>query len=412
MEVPVKDFFKVATPAEVLAITDEFEPLPPEVIPTAEALGRVLAEDIQSPVDLPDFDRATMDGFAVRATDTNGASESSAIQFDFVGEVRMGQVADMRIERGQTAKIPTGGMLPEGADSVVMDEYSSFADSQTVQLTRGAAPWENIVRVGQDIGRGETLLVEGDVLRPQELGALCGLGITSVSVRRKPRVAILATGDEVVDPSETPKLGQIRDINRFTLSALTIEACGIPISLGIVGDDPKALEAVVRDAVDDNDVVLMSGGSSMGQRDHSVEIIDSLGEPGVLIHGVSVKPGKPLIVGRVGKKAIIGVPGHPVSNMMVFQVFIKPLLHRFEGRRSQEEVIGTEATLSRNIPSASGREDYIRVKLERNDEGLVAHPVLGSSSMISTMVKADGFIIIGVDAEGLAQGERVRVYSF
>ncbi len=410
----MKDFFKVAAPAEVLAIIEKFEPLSAETVPTAEALGRVLAEDIRSPVDLPDFDRATMDGFAVRASETTGASESSAIQFEFVGEVRMGEVPDFRIGRGQTAKIPTGGMLPEGADAVVMDEYSSFADAQTVQVARGAAPWESVVRVGQDIERGETLLLESSVLRPQELGALCGLGITTVCVRRKPRVAILATGDEVVDPSETPRPGQIRDINRFTLSALTAGAGGIPVPLGIVGDDPKALEAAVRGAMDDNDVVLISGGSSMGQRDHSVEIINSMGEPGVLIHGVSVKPGKPLIVGRAGKKAIIGVPGHPVSNMMVFQVFLKPLLNRLEGRRSQlqEDVIWTQATLSRNLPSASGREDYIRVRLERTDNGLVAHPVLGSSSMISTMVKADGFLIIGVDTEGLAQGERVRVYSF
>ncbi|MFQ5913281.1 MAG: gephyrin-like molybdotransferase Glp [Nitrospinota bacterium] len=410
----MKDFFKVATPAEVLAIVEEFDPLEAEILPTAEALGRVLAEEVRSPVDLPDFDRATMDGFAVRASDTTGASESSAIQFDYVDEVRMGEAPGFRIGRGQTAKIPTGGMLPEGADAVVMDEYSSFADARTVQITKGVAPLENVVRVGQDIRRDETLLLEGDVLRAQELGALCGLGVTSVCVRRKPRVAIVATGDEVVDPSETPRQGQIRDINRFTLSALTTGAGGVPVPLGIVGDDPKALEAAVRGAMEDNDVILISGGSSMGQRDHSVEIIDSLGEPGVLIHGVSIKPGKPLIVGRAGKKAVIGVPGHPVSNMMVFQVFLKPLLHRLEGRRSRshEDVHWTEAALSRNLPSASGREDYIRVRLEGTEDGLLAHPVLGSSSMISTMVKADGFIIIGVDTEGLMQGERVRVYSF
>ena len=408
----MKDFFKVAAPAEVLAVIEQFEPLSSESVPTADALGRVLAEEVRSPVDLPDFERATMDGFAVRASDTTGASDSSAIQFEFIGEVRMGEAPGFAIERGQAAKIPTGGMIPQGADAVVMDEYSSFADARTVQLARGAAPWENVVRVGQDIRQGEKILSAGDVLRPQELGALCGLGITSVPVRKKPRVAILATGDEVVDPAETPKPGQIRDINRFTLSALTAAAGGVPVSLGIVGDDPAALEATVRKAHRDHDVVLMSGGSSMGQRDHSVEIIDSLGEPGVLIHGVSIKPGKPLIVGRIGPKAVIGVPGHPVSNMMVFQVFLKPLLHRLQGRRSDAEAIWTEAALSRNLPSASGREDYIRVRLDRTEDGLLAHPVLGSSSMISTMVKADGFIIVGVDSEGLVQGERVRVHSF
>lgn len=410
----MKGFFKVASPAEVLAIIEQFEPLSPETLPTADALGRVLAEDIRSPVDLPDFDRATMDGFAVRASDTAGASESSAIQFELIGEVRMGEAPAFRIGRGQAAKIPTGGMLPEGADAVVMDEYASLADPRTVQIARGASPWESVVRVGQDIRRGEVLLRAGDALRPQELGALCGLGVTRASVRRRPRVAILATGDEVVDPAETPKPGQIRDINRFTLSALAAQAGGVPVPLGIVKDDPAALGSAVRKALQENDVVLMSGGSSMGQRDHSVEIIDSLGEPGVLIHGVSIKPGKPLIVGRAGKKAVIGVPGHPVSNMMVFQVFLKPLLHRLEGRRPRphEDGFRTEARLARNIPSASGREDYIRVRLERTEDGFVAHPVLGSSSMISTLVKADGFIIIGVDSEGLAQGERVRVHSF
>ena len=408
----MKDFFYVATPAEVLAVIQEFEPLSAENVPTVEALGRALAEDIRSPVNLPDFDRATMDGFAVRASETTGASESSAIQLEFVGNVRMGEVPDFEIGRGQAAKIPTGGMLPKGADAVVMDEYTSFADPETAQITRGAAPHENVVRIGQDIQYGTTVLQAGAVLRAQDLGALCGLGITSIPVWRKPRVAILATGDEVVDPSETPRMGQIRDINRFTLNALTTEAGGIPVPLGIVGDDPKALEATVRRAFEENDVILMSGGSSMGQRDHSVEIIDSLGEPGVLIHGVSVKPGKPLIVGRIGKKAVIGVPGHPVSNMMVFQVFLKPLVHRLAGRKDEKEGISTEAVLARNLPSASGREDYIRVRLERDGDGLVAHPVLGSSSMISTMVRADGFIIVDVNTEGLAQGERVRVYSF
>lgn len=408
----MKDFFNVATPAEVLAIIHEFEPLSTETVPTTDALGRILAKDVCSPVNLPDFDRATMDGFALQASETTGASESSAIQFEFVGDVKMGEVPDFKIESDHAAKIPTGGMLPEGANAVVMDEYASFAGSNTLQITRGAAPYENVVQVGQDIKNGDTVLRAGEELRAQDLGALCGLGITSVTVWRKPRVAIFATGDEIVDPSELPRMGQIRDINRFTLSALTTEAGGIPVPLGIVGDNPKALDTSVRQALKDNDVVLMSGGSSMGQRDHSVEIIDSLGKPGVLVHGVSVKPGKPLIIGRIGKKAVIGVPGHPVSNMMVYQVFLKPLVHRLAGRKNEKEIIYTEATLARNLPSASGREDYIRVRLERDGSDLIAHPVLGSSSMISTMVKANGFIIVDVNTEGLAQGERVRVYSF
>jgi molybdopterin molybdotransferase len=218
----------------------------------------------------------------------------------------------------------------------------------------------------------------------------------------------------VVDPSETPGPGQIRDINRFTLSALTTEAGAIPLPLGIVKDDEVALKEKLRGALEISDVVLLSGGSSMGRRDYSVDVINSMGVPGVLIHGVSIKPGKPLIFGRVGKKPVIGVPGHPASNMMVFQVFVKPLLYRLGGRRLKpyEEGPLAEAILTRNVPSAPGREDYIRVRLERKEGRLLAHPVLGGSGMISTMVKADGFIIIGFDEEGIAEGERVPVYSF
>ena len=408
----MKDFFKVATPAEVLAFVPEFEPLSTESVPVPEALGRVTAQDILSPVNLPDFSRSTMDGFAVMAQDTTGASEGSPIEFNLMGEVLMGEVPKVKVGAGQAARIYTGGMMPDGADAVVMDEYVNVVDDSLIGVMRVAAPGGNMIHVGQDIAEGQVVIHAGDVLRPQELGALSGLGITEVTVYRKPRVAIFATGDEIVDPSENPGPGQIRDINRFTLSALTTEAGGISVPLGIVKDDEAALKEKVRGALESCDMVLLSGGSSMGRRDYSVDVINSMGAPGVLIHGVSIKPGKPLIFGRVGKKPVIGVPGHPASNMMVFQVFIKPVLHRIGGRPLKPSSPLAEATLTRNVPSAPGREDYIRVRLEKRDGKLLAHPVLGSSGMISTMVKADGFIIIGFDEEGVAEGKQVPVYSF
>jgi molybdopterin molybdotransferase len=412
------EFFKVVSPEEAMAAVRGFSPLPAEEVSALDAIGRILAEDVASPVDLPDFRRSTMDGYAVRAADTFGAGESIPSYLDLAGHVPMGEAPSFRVGPGQAGRINTGGMIPEGADAVVMDEYTSTPDQDTVEIRRPASVGEHVLAVGDDLKTGEIILRKGARIRSQDIGAFSGVGITSFKVHRRPRVAILPTGDELIDPRETPRPGQVRDINRFSLAAAVIESGGIPETEDILPDDLGTIKARLADAVERADVVMISGGSSMGVRDYTVEAIDSLGEPGVLIHGISIKPGKPTIIGRVRRgnvdKAVVGIPGHPVSALMIFHAFVRPILRQLSGKTSSDVVVkaGVTALLSRNLPSAPGREDLVRVKLERNGEGVTAHPLMGNSAMISTMTKADGFITIPLEQEGLKAGTEVQVTLF
>ena len=409
------EFFKVVSPEDAREAVRGFSPLPAEEIPSFDAVGRVLAEDVASPVDLPEFPRSTMDGYAVRAADTFGASESIPAYLDIAGYVPMGSAPDFKVGGGQAARINTGGMMPAGSDAVVMDEYTTAPDERTVEIRRPGAVGENVLCVGDDLKAGERILPEGSRLRSHDIGAFSGVGITAVKVRRRPLVAILPTGDELVDPREVPAPGQVRDINRFSLAAAVVELGGVPETDDILPDDLVAIKSRLGEAVERADVVLISGGSSMGMRDYAVEAIDSLGEPGVLVHGISIKPGKPTIIGCVRRgdvdKAVVGIPGHPVSALMIFHAFVRPILRQLSGEIGSDfgREAGVSATLGRNLPSAPGREDLIRVRLERGEEGIIAHPLMGNSAMISTMTKADGYITIPLENEGIRAGAEVRV---
>ena len=410
------EFFKVVSPEDAKEALQGFRALGAESVSSFDAVGRVLACEVRSPVDLPDFPRATMDGYALRASDSFGASEAIPAYLDVVGQVPMGAAPGFSVGRGEAARILTGGMVPEGADAVVMEEFTSAPDAETLEVRRPAAVGENILGVGDDLKKGELILGAGARLRSQDVGALAGVGVTSVEVHRRPRVAILPTGDELIDPRETPRAGQVRDINRFSLAAGVIEAGGEPETEDILPDDLAVIKERLERAVGEADVVLISGGSSMGLRDYTVEAIDSLGEPGVLVHGISIKPGKPTIIGRVVRdgedKAVIGIPGHPVSALMIFHAFVRPIIRQLSGEiiRTEASADGLLATLSRNVSSAPGREDLVRVALEDGGNGRVAHPLMGNSAMISTMTKADGYITIPLEAEGLREGAQVRVH--
>lgn len=412
------EFFKVVSPEEAKEALRGFRALGTERLSSFDAVGRVLACDVHSPVDLPDFPRATMDGYALRASDSFGASEAIPAYLDVIGQVPMGAAPGFSVERGEAARILTGGMVPEGADAVVMEEFTSAPDAETLEVRRPAAVGENVLGVGDDMKEGELILRAGARLRSQDVGALAGVGVTSVEVHRRPRVAILPTGDELVDPRETPRAGQVRDINRFSLAAGVVEAGGDPETEDILPDDLAIIKERLHQAVGRADVVLISGGSSMGLRDYTVEAIDSLGEPGVLVHGISIKPGKPTIIGRIERdgedKAVIGIPGHPVSALMIFHAFVRPVIRQLSGEatRTDMEREGLAATLSRNVASAPGREDLVRVALEEGGNGRLAHPLMGNSAMISTMTKADGYITIPLEAEGLREGAQVRVHLY
>lgn len=389
------------------------KPLDAESLDIASALGRILASEVLSPVDLPDFARSTMDGFAVQAQDTFGASSSLGAYLKVVGEVLMGEKTDLMVASGEAVRVATGGMLPDKADAVVMIEHTDAVDETLIEVTKPVAPGENIIQIGEDVRQSEVILRQGHKLRAQDIGALAGLGILAVAVYRQPRVAIISTGDEIIAADKRPEPGQIRDINSYSLAAMVDNAGARPIRFGLVPDDQERLREAVAEAREKADVVLISGGSSVGTRDVTLDVIESFKNARILAHGVSIRPGKPVIASVVGDKFLFGMPGNPVSVMIVFDIFVTPLLHALSGLQSppwsSREI---EAKLSANFSSDPGREDYLRVRLVETTDGLLAEPVLGKSALISTMVKADGTVKIPIGVEGLEAGDVVTVALF
>ena len=408
-------FFKVKTPEEVRNILREIaRPLSSETVGLEESsLGRVLAEDLKSPVDLPGFDRAIMDGFAVRARDTFGASPGAPAYLKLAGEVEMGEAASVAVSPGEAVRVSTGSMMPEGADAVVMVEYTDFLDDETVEMVRSVAPGDHVVGKTEDLRKGELMLSRGHIIRPQDIGALAGVGITSVKVSRQPRVAIISSGDEIIPPDETLKAGQIRDINSYSLACLAEQAGGVPIRLGIVRDDFESLKTCLTEGLEKAEIALISGGSSVGARDVTLDVIRSFDGAEILVHGVSIRPGKPIIIAEVDGKYLFGLPGNPVSVMVTFDLFVGFLVKLLSGARQPVwELRYVKARLNRNIASAPGREDYISVRLIESEDSMMAEPVLGRSALISTMVKADGLIKIPLESEGLEEGVEVEVSVF
>ncbi|MFC1858965.1 gephyrin-like molybdotransferase Glp [Thermodesulfobacteriota bacterium] len=409
----MKEFFKVTDLEEVLDYRSAFPRVTMETVTLPECSARVLAEDFISDVNLPDFSRATMDGYAVRASSTFGASEANPAYLNVIGEVTMGRAPDFSIGPGEAAQISTGGMLPDGADSVVMVEHTESIDDTTIEAYRSVAPGQNAIEVGEDFRKGEAILTCGQKLRPQETGLLAAFGRTKVDVYRQPVIGIISTGDEIIPIHEKPGMAQIRDINTYTLSSLVEKAGGIPVSFGIVRDNFDALYEQCALALTESDMVLISGGSSVGARDYTIEALSSLPDTNILVHGISISPGKPTILAKAQNKAFWGMPGHVVSSMVVFTIVVKPFLEHISGLARQNQIERRfAATLTRNVSSAQGRMEYIRIRLADKDGTLWAEPILGKSGLINTMVKADGLIEIGRNTEGLDKGTKVDVIPF
>lgn len=378
-----------------------------ETVGLREAFGRVLAEDVTAPDDVPGFDRATMDGFAVRARDTFGASEGLPAYLRVAGEVLMGRAPAGELAPGQAFRIATGGMLPAGADAVVMVEYTEELDGTTIGVTRPVAPGENTVRRGDDIAAGEKLLSAGRRLRPQDVGLLAAAGVARVMVRRPLRVGIITTGDEVIPPEESPEPGQVRDVNSYTTQGMVLEYGAEPVLYGIVRDDYAGLAEAVGRALKETDMVIVTGGSSVGTRDVTARVLNELGKPGIIFHGLAVRPGKPTIGAVIGGRPVLGLPGHPVSAMIVFRLIGAPLLG------GDGLTAALRARLTRSLHSQVGKEDYVRVRLVRDDKGgWQADPVLGKSGLIATMVRADGLARIPLESEGAAAGDTIDVIPF
>jgi molybdopterin molybdotransferase len=383
-----------------------------EHVPLAEAFGRVLAEDAVTREDLPAFDRSTVDGFAARAEDVSKAGPQTPAILRLVAEVQMGETAPVAVGAGQSVRIPTGGMLPPGADAVVMLEDVDERDGQ-IAVRRSARPGDNVTHRADDVRRGEVALRAGARLRPQEVGLLAAIGVTDVPVFVRPRVAIIATGDEIVPADRTPVGGQVRDVNTYTLAGLIRQEGGVPQVAGIVEDVYEVLLRALRDAQREADLVLVSGGSSVGAKDAVARAIGELGRPGVIVHGVSIKPGKPTILALVDGTPIVGLPGHPVSGMVIFDVFVRDVLRGLTGRNDARpfgRVV--RARLAQPIPSAGVREDHIRVYLEEQDGALRAVPVLGKSGIITTMTRADGVVVVPIGQRMLDAGADVDVHLF
>lgn len=411
------EFFNVLPPDAALALL--LDRLPPQpaagsaMVDTADALGRVTAAAVRSPEALPPFPRATMDGYSLRAADTFGASDGLPAWFTLVGEVPMGQAPAVAVGIGEAAVAYTGGMLAHHADAVVMVEQTQAIDADTIEVMRPVAPGENVAQPGEDVGVGAVALPAGHRIRPQDIGALLALGIVRVRVANRPRVGILAMGDEITAPDATPGPGQVRDINTYTIAAQVAAAGGIPTPLGLVGDDYATQLEAARRGLEATEMLALSAGSSVSARDRTVDIVAALGRPGALAHGLSLRPGKPAIVGLCDGKPVIGLPGNPVSAMVVSDLLIRPTLYRLLGGLTPPEPPQTTALLAQDVPSAPGREDYVPVRLTEGADGLPrAHPVWGKSGLIFTLVRADGLLRTPPDAAGLYAGEQVQVRRF
>lgn len=393
-----------------------FAHLPPpslasERLPTLEALGRVLASPIRAPQALPAFSRASVDGYAVRARDTFGASESLPAYLTLIDEVPMGQTPAFALRPGTCALIHTGGALPEGADAVVMLEHTQRIGDE-IEVLRAVAPGENIIQPGEDVQEGEEVIPAGHILRPAEIGGLMALGILEVEVWKRPRLGLISSGDEVIPPQHTPKPGQVRDINTYSLAALILQYGGEPRPYGIVPDQPQALQQTAEQALRECDALIITAGSSASTRDMTAGVIQSLGAPGVLVHGINTRPGKPTILGVCDGKAVIGLPGNPVSALVNGYLFVRPLLDYLLSRPADRPQMVVRARLTVNLPSQAGREDWWPVRLIRSDSDpslWLAEPIFGKSNLIFTLVRADGFLRIVPDATGLEAGQEVEV---
>jgi len=401
-----REFFATRTVAEALAGFRPARRTPAETIPLTDALHRIPAAPVTAAHPLPGFARSTVDGYAVRAADTYGVSEGLPGYLDVAGAIRMGAAPDVAVSPGTAVAMPTGGMLPPGADAVVMIEYTAEAMSGTIEVVRPVAPGDGVIRADEDAAPGTAIVPAGRPLRAQDLGMLAAAGVTSVTVHARPVVTVFSTGDEVVPPDTAALMpGQVRDATAVALAALITEAGGDPVPGGIVADDPGLLEAALRLALDSSDLIVVSAGSSVGARDETAAAVGRLGEPGIWCHGLAIKPGKPTLLAQCADVPVIGLPGNPRSALVVFRLIGMPLVRLVAGCTLPPAEATVRARLDRDLASATGRLDVVQVRVS----GGCASPVFGMSALLSVLTTADGYVIIPEEATGLAAGTEVDV---
>jgi len=410
---PSKQFFKLKPVQEALKIIfDNLQPISStETHPISKTVGRVVAVAPHSPMDLPTFHRSAMDGYAVKAADTFGASDALPAYLQVVGDVKMGEVPTKSIQQGDTMVIHTGAMVPDGADAVVMVERTQAIGKTEIEVLAPVAIGENIIKKGEDIRTDAPTIAVGHVMRPQDIGALLAVGITQIEVRKRLKIAVLSSGDELVHPDETPQIGQIRDINSHMLAALLQQTGADVQHLGIAHDTLDSLLPLAKNGFDTCDMLVLSAGSSVSVRDLTGEVIQSLGKPGILQHGLAVKPGKPTILAVCNGKPVIGLPGNPVSALLVARQVILPIMRYLTGEIAQLPMT-LSARLTQNIASSTGREDSVPVRVEKTADGYQAVPIWGKSNLIFTLLRADGLVHVPLNISGYTAGTLVNVSAF
>ncbi|MCQ4635657.1 molybdopterin molybdotransferase MoeA [Anaerovorax odorimutans] len=379
-----------------------------EFVNLNEALGRILASDLVSPEPIPSFRRSTVDGYAVKAVNTQGAGESIPVFLDVIERIEIGTPAIRMVQPGQCSYVPTGGMIPEGADAVVMVEYCEAFDEKSIAVYDAVSPGRNVVSIGEDIQEEALFLKKGTRLRPQEIGVLASAGVHTVPVYKPWKISIISTGDELVPADQKPMPGQIRDINTYVLEAMSIKYGFEVVSKQVLRDERSLLEEAVAEAMKSCDLVVASGGSSQGEKDHTADVLDQFAQPGVFTHGIALKPGKPTILGYdvISETILMGLPGHPAAAMIVFEL-MAVWLHR--QLTHQPEPKYTTAAIQTNVASAPGRATCLLVELEDSEGGYIAKPIFGKSGLMTTLSRAHGYTMIDTNKEGLKEGEIVQV---
>lgn len=399
----------VCTPEEALKIINrEFagSTTETEALPLSACMGRVLAEDVTANEYVPDFDRSTVDGYAVKASDTFGCSDSMPAVLKLSGIVNMGMASGLIINNGECAYVPTGGEIPDGADAMVMIEHGESYGNEEIGILKAAAPGNNIIYRGDDVYPGKSVIKAGRVLRAEDIGALAALGMYEISVKKRPVVGIISTGDELVPIDKKPEAGQVRDVNSDMLAAAVGQYGAEAKRFGIVKDGYMRLRSAILEQLDECDLLLISGGSSVGQMDSTCAVIDELGE--LLLHGIAMKPGKPTIMGKIGAKPVIGLPGHPAAAFFVTDIFVKELIAVMLGVRPRS--FSVQALLTEAVSANHGRAQYCGVVLSEQDGKMFAKPVRSKSGLISSLAGCDGYFCIPRDSEGCAKGDEIKVF--
>ena len=409
----MRGFPKLATVSEALSMFFEqlrIERLRSETVPTLQALGRVLAEEIVCQKDVPPFNRSAVDGYALIAQDAFGCSQTNPIVLQLAGNSSIGTMPSVSVEKQQAVRIATGAPIPLGADAVVMLEFTEVTQTNKIEVYRPVAPGENVSLQGEDVKKGDLILRPGTVIKSQDVGILAALSVAQIQVTRRPKVAVLSTGDELVNLGREPARGRIVDSNRPAILAMVVSAGGEPVDLGIAADERDEIAGKLKRGISDCDVVLATGGTSVGERDLLPSVVNSLGAPGVIVHGVAMRPGRPVALAAVDGKPVILLPGFPVAAMIAFDVFAHPIMNRLLGVTASLPSPAVKARALRRMASSLGNRTFARVVVKRSDGEYVFEPLRTSGSgIISSMVRANGMVTISENKEGIEEGETVEV---